>query len=152
PNDIQHFARVTEREESFDRTGPESWKAASEGQLDQTNIQSLLNTLASLRAVRWVGANNAEQGFEKSPLAITFAVKSDPKTMHKLLIGGPAANEMWFARVDGREGTFVMSSPDLSALKLLLLKSAATPAPAAAVPDVSAVPGPPSSAETPTPR
>jgi hypothetical protein len=37
---------------------------------------------------------------------------------------------MSFAKVDEREGTFVISSPDLSALKLPLVQTA-TPAPTA---------------------
>lgn len=152
PNDIQHFARVTEREESFERAGPESWKAAGEGQPDKISIQSFLNTLASLRAVRWLGTNGSDEGFEKSPLAITFSVKDDPKTVHKLLIGAPTENGMWLARVDGREGTFVISNPDLNALKLPLLTGAATPTPAATVPEPSVVPGSPSPAETSAPR
>ncbi len=152
PNDIQHFARVTDREESFDRTGPESWKTP-QGEADKTNVQSLLNTLASLRAVRWAGANTTEQGFEKSPLAITFSVKGDPKTMHKLLIGNSTDNGMWFARVDGREGTFVLSNPDLNALKLPLTKTAATPTPAASAaisPSIVPATAPPTL--TPAPR
>ncbi len=150
PNEIQHFARVTDHEEAFERTGPTSWRIAhGEGEVDNVNVQSLLNTLASLRAVRWAGANNAAQGFEQSPLALTFSVKSDPKTVHKLLIGGPAGNGMWFARIDGQEGTFVLSNPDLNALKLPLTKSVATPP---TTPTESAAPASATPAETPAPR
>ena len=30
---------------------------------------------------------------------------------------------MWFAKVDGRDGTFVISNPDFTALKLPLVKA-----------------------------
>ncbi len=153
PNDIEHFARVTDHEEAFERTGPTSWRIAQgEGDVDSANVQSLLNTLASLRAARWAGANALNQGFEQSPLALTFSIKGDPKTVHKLLIGGPTENRMWFARIDGQEGTFVLSNPDLNALKLPLTKATATPPPAASEPSPSVAPVAAPSTITPTPR
>jgi hypothetical protein len=39
---------------------------------------------------------------------------------------------MWFARADEHEGTFVLSTPDLNALKLPLTQAMAIPTPAAA--------------------
>jgi len=51
---------------------------------------------------------------------------------------------MWFAKVDGRDGTFVINNPDFTALKLPLLKAApASPAPSATLAP-TATPGPPS--------
>ncbi len=130
PAEIKHFSRVIEQEESLERTGPETWKTTDgKGEVDQADVQSLLNTLASLRAVRWASTTKPEQGFQQAQLVITFATNADPKVLHKLTIGGRTENAMWFAKVDGRDGTFVMSNPDFTALKLPLLKDAAAVSP-----------------------
>jgi hypothetical protein len=143
PNEIKHFSRVTDREESFERTGPESWKTAKgSGEVDVVNVQSLLNTLSSLRAVRWAGATRPEQGFQQGQLVITFETAAEPKVLHKLTIGGHTAEWMWYAQVDGRDGTFIISNPDFSALRLPLVK---------APPTASATPSPVSSPDPPSP-
>jgi hypothetical protein len=51
---------------------------------------------------------------------------------------------MWFARTDEREGTFVISNPDLNAFKLPLvaLPSPSPVASASGAPSVSASPKP----------
>jgi hypothetical protein len=87
-----------------------------------------LNTLSKLRAVRWIGATVPQHGFDKPQLTITFTTSPDDKATHKLTVGGAAPNGMWFAKVDEREGTFVMNNPDLNALKLPLTQTA-TPSP-----------------------
>jgi hypothetical protein len=64
--------------------------------------------------------------------------------VHKLTIGGPADKGMWFARSDEREGTFILSNPDLNAFKLPLM-AMPSPSPAATVtasPVPSATPKP----------
>ncbi len=143
PSEIKHFSRVTDREESFERTGPESWKTAmGSGEVDVINVQSLLNTLSSLRAVRWVGATRPDQGFKQGQLVITFETAAEPKVLHKLTIGGHTAELMWYAQVDGRDGTFIISNPDFSALRLPLVK---------APPTASATPSPVSSPASPSP-
>ncbi|MEO5718480.1 MAG: hypothetical protein ABIR29_07905, partial [Chthoniobacterales bacterium] len=159
PAEIKHFSRVIDREESFERTGPETWKTSTgDGAVDQTDVQSLLNTLASLRAVRWVGMVKPEQGFEQAQLVVTFVTTAEPKVLHKLMIGGRTDNSMWFAQVEGRDGTFVISNPDFTALKLPLMKAtpsaAPTPSMAGTTAGVSSSPMPaPSAAElTPSPR
>ena len=102
------------------------------GAIDQANLQSLLNTLSGLHAVRWIGANPPPHGFEKPQVTISFTTSPDDKTMHKLTVGGPAGKGMWLARVDGREGVFVISNPDFNALRLPLVQPPpATPAPSA---------------------
>ena len=128
PNDIKHFSRVTDREETYERTGPQSWQVANgtEG-VDSTNVQSLLNTLASLRAVRWVGATTPAQGFEKAELVLTFSTAKDAKVLNKLTIGGHTEDGMWYAKVDGRDGTFAISNPQFTGLKLPLTKATAAP-------------------------
>ena len=100
--------------------------------IDTADLKSLLNTLATLRAVRWVGATTPAHGFDKPQLVVTFTTSPDEKALHKLTIGNRTDDGMWFAKADGRDGTFVVSNPDLTALKLPLTKSAASsPSPSA---------------------
>ena len=130
PNDIHRLSRVTDREESVVRSGAQDWKwLKGEGAIDITDLQSLINTLASLRAVRWAGATTPAHGFEKPQLVITFTTSPDDKTMLKLTIGNRTDDAMWFAKVEGRDGTFIMSNPDFGALKLPLAKPLVSPSP-----------------------
>jgi hypothetical protein len=100
------------------------------GQVNQPNVQSLLNTLSSLRAVRWAGPTFAEQGFDKPQLAITFTTSPDDKVSHKLLVGSAAGKGTWFARTEERDGTFIIRDSDLNALKLpLMAASSSSPSP-----------------------
>jgi Domain of unknown function (DUF4340) len=111
------------------------WTVANgKEEVNQANVQSLLNTLSSLHAVRWAGATIAEQGLGKPRLTASFTTSPDDKAVHKLTVGDSAPQGMWFAKVDGREGTFVMNNPDFTALKLPLVKEATplpSPSPAA---------------------
>jgi len=93
-------------------------------------VQSLLNTLSSLHAVRWLGVTTPQQGFEKPQVVVIFTTSPDNKVSHKLAIGGGTGDGAWCARVDGREGTFAISSTDLTALKLPLVRqTTASPSP-----------------------
>ena len=124
PNDIHRLSRMTDREESIVRSGARDWKwIQGEGAIDSADLQSLINTLASLRAVRWVGASTPAHGFERPELVLTFTTSPDDKTLHKLTIGNRTDDAMWFAKVDGRDGTFVIGNPDFTALKLPLVKA-----------------------------
>lgn len=146
PDDIHRVSRVTDREESLVRNGPKDWKwITGSGEIDTNDLQSLLNTLASLRAVRWAGATTPAHGFERPLLVLTFTTSADDKALHKLTIGGPTDDQMWFAKVDGRDGTFVVNLPDLSAFRLPLTKAAPSPSPTS-VPDA-----PVASSPTPAP-
>ncbi|MEO7167027.1 MAG: DUF4340 domain-containing protein [Spartobacteria bacterium] len=142
PNEIHRLARVTEREESLVRSGAQDWKwIEGEGAIDTNDLQSLLNTLASLRAVRWVGATTPAHGFEKPSLVLTFTTSPDDKALHKLTIGNRTEDAMWFAKIDGRDGTFILANPDVTALQLPLAK-AASPSPSSS-PSSSTTPGEP---------
>ncbi|HEY3663805.1 MAG TPA: DUF4340 domain-containing protein [Chthoniobacterales bacterium] len=133
PNDIHRVSRVTDREESLVRNGAKDWKwIKGSGAIDSNDLQSLLNTLATLRAVRWVGATTPAHGFEKPLLILTFTTSPDDKAMHKLTIGNPTDDKMWYAKIDGRDGTFVVNQPDLNAFRLPLTKAAAATSPTAA--------------------
>ena len=97
------------------------------GQINQTNVQTLLNTLSSLRAVRWAGPTLPQQGFDKPQLAITFTTSPDDKVSHQLLVGSAAGKGTWFARTEEREGTFIIRDSDLNSLKLPLTAASSPP-------------------------
>ena len=53
PEEIHRLSIVTDREQSLVRTGKNDWKwIVGNGPINKVNVQSLLNTLASLHAVR----------------------------------------------------------------------------------------------------
>jgi Domain of unknown function (DUF4340) len=122
PEQIHRFSVVTDKELSLVRGANNQWSwLKGSGAIDQVNVQSLLNTLSMLHAVRWVGSTAPQHAFEKPQLVITFTMSPDDKASHKLTVGA-APDGMWFARVDEGEGTFVISNPDLNALRLPLVK------------------------------
>jgi hypothetical protein len=103
------------------------------GTINQANLQSLLNTLSDLHAVRWVGPTRPQHGFEKPQFTITFTTSPDDKNSHKLSVGSAAGDGNWFGHVDEREGTFVISKSDFDTLCLpLTTVTGSPPAPVAA--------------------
>ena len=130
PEEIHRLSVITDKELSLVRGPNNQWKwLQGTGEINQTSAQSILNTLASLHATRWVGSAVPPHAFDKPQLVITFTTSPDDKATHKLTIGGPSGDGMWFGKVDEREGTFVMSNPDLNALKSPLVQvPAASPA------------------------
>jgi len=123
PEQIHRFSVVTDKELTLVRGANNQWSwLKGTGAIDQVNVQSLLNTLSMLHAVRWVGSTAPQHAFEKPQLVITFTMSPDDKASHKLTVGAAAPDGMWFARVDEREGTFVISNPDFNALRLSLVK------------------------------
>ena len=131
PEQIHRVSIVTDKELSLVRgaNGQWTWVKGS-GEINQRNVQSLLNTLASLRAERWAGSVTPTHAFDKPQLVITFTTSPDDKALHKLTIGAANGDGMWFARVDEREGTFAVNNPDLNAFKLPLIQApAASPSP-----------------------
>jgi len=131
PEQIHRLSVTTEKELSLERDQNNQWHwLKGSGEINQANVHSLLNTLSSLRAVRWLGATAPQHGFEKPQLVLAFTTSPDSKTSHKLSIGAQDNDGTWCARVDGHEGTFAMSNADLNALKLPLeAQAAASPSP-----------------------
>ncbi len=130
PGQIHRLGVKADKEQTLVHGPQDQWKEVNGGgSLNQVNVQSLLNTLAQLHAVRWAGATIPAHGFDKPQMVVTFTTSPDDKAVHKLTVGAPSGNGMWFARVDERDGTFVVNNPDLNALKLPLAQ-AAPPAPA----------------------
>ena len=121
PDEVHKLTVVTDRESALVRNENKEWIWVNGGEpINQVNVQSLLNTLTVLRAVRWTGATTPAHGFDKPRVAITFTTSPDDKNIHKLVVGASAGQGFWFARTDEREGTFVISNPDFNALKLPL--------------------------------
>jgi hypothetical protein len=141
PEQIHRLSIITDHELALTRGANNTWIAPNVS-INQTNVQSLLNTLSKLQAVRWIGSTTPPHGFDKPPLVVTFTTSPDDKVSHKLTVGGTSGDGMWFAKVDEREGTFVVSNPDLNALKLPLV-SPPSPSPS---PSISASPTPAPSA------
>jgi hypothetical protein len=135
PDQIHRLSITTDKELSLERGENNQWHwLKGSGQIDGNNVQSLLNTLSSLHAARWVGATKPQDGLEKPQLTLAFTTSSDDKTPHRLIIGAPANDGTWYAHVDGREGTFTISNSDLNSLRLpLVAQPSPTPSPVPSV-------------------
>ncbi len=121
---------------TLERDKDKNWALAKgDGKVNQTNAQSLANTLASLRAVRWAGAPTPEQGLAQPKITVSFKTAGGGG---KLLIGAETPERLSVATAEGLSGTFNLSQPDVSAFQLPLV--AAAPAPA--TPPVPATPAP----------
>jgi hypothetical protein len=122
PDQIHRLSITTDKELSLERGENNQWHwLKGTGQIDGNNVQSLLNTLSSLHAARWLGAIKPQDGLEKPQLTLEFTTSSDDKAPHRLIIGAPANDGTWYAHVDGREGTFTISNSDLNSLRLPLV-------------------------------
>jgi hypothetical protein len=113
---------------AFQLVKDKGWKLAKgDGTVNHAAAESLVNTLANLRAVRWAGATlPVEHGIDKPSLVITFTL-ADKKT-GKLTIGTVTKDETWHSTIEGKTGTFLLSKPDFDALNAALIE---TPKPAA---------------------
>jgi hypothetical protein len=132
PEQIHRVSVTTEKDLSLERDQNNQWHwlKGSGGQVNQANVQSLLNTLSSLHAARWLGATAPQHGFEKPQLVLAFTTSPDNKASHRLAVGAQNNDGTWCARVDEHEGTFAMSNADLNALKLPLgAQATASPSP-----------------------
>jgi hypothetical protein len=119
----------------------DKWKLAKgDGTLNQVAVQSLVNTLATLRAVRWIGAANPEDGFEKPAVIVIF--KTSGNIGGKLTLGA-LVDDGWRAAAEGLTGTFAVSKPDAEALMLALIEKPAAPAPASPTAPPTPAPTPP---------
>ena len=119
---------------SLERAKDKNWALTKgDGKVNQTNMQSLVNTLATLRAIRWMGATKPEHGLGKPALSVTF--KTSGQTGGKLTVGAATAEALHYATAEGLAGTFAISHPDFTAFELPLIdKPTAAPAPAPPLP------------------
>lgn len=117
----------------------DKWKLAKgDGSLNQVAVQSLVNTLSALRAVRWVGATKAEHGLDAPTAAVTFKTASG--STGKLLIGAKAPDETYFASANGFAGTFSLNRPDEEAFAGSLMEKPAAAAAEPAQPQAAPAP------------
>jgi hypothetical protein len=135
PDQIHRLSITTDKELSLERDENNQWHwVEGTGEIDRANVQSLLNTLSSLHAVRWLGATTSQDGLEKPQLTLAFTTSPENKASHRLIIGAPANEGTWCAHVEGREGTFVISNSDLNSLRLpLVAQPSSTPSPTPSV-------------------
>jgi hypothetical protein len=131
PAEVHRLTVESDQQVSLNRTTNDQWTwSKGTGTINQVNVRSLLNTLTALRAVRWVGPTTPQHGFDKPRLTITFTASPNDKKVYKLVIGAAAGSGMWFARTDGRDGTFILANPDLNAFRLpLIITATPTPSP-----------------------
>ncbi len=121
------------------------WKLSKgDGAVNQNSVGSLVNTLAGLRAVRWVGATTPEHGLEKPTMTVSYKTAARSGKLH---LGAATPDEMWYAKADGLTGTFLVSGPDKTAFELPLMEKSVAPAatatPAGAPPAANPPPTPP---------
>lgn len=122
---------------SLERNKDQAWVLAKgDGTVNQINVQSLVNTLASLRAVRWIGPSQPEHGLESPRIVVSF--KTTANTGGRLTLGNASSEDFTFARAEGSEGTFAVNRPDSTVFTLPLIDTAAaqaaTPVPSATLP------------------
>ena len=146
---------------SLERDKEKNWKLAKgDGAVNQVAAQSLVNTLASLRAVRWVGATKPEEQDLVKP-AVTVNFKTAGNTTGKLTLSKLTSEGMANATAEGLTGTFVVSRPDAEAFLASLLETPAAASPATTTGTPASAPGaaaprieattPPVSAPAPVP-
>ena len=133
PEQIHRLSIKTDKQVELVRGANDQWNWSKDtGPINQTNLQSILSTLSTLHATRWVGGMLPGHGFDKPQFVITFTTSPDDKAIHKLTVGGTAPNGGWFARVDERQGTFTISPAELDTFKLsLTAQRCPTPVPSA---------------------
>ena len=86
------------------------------GMLNRVNIQSLLNTLATLNVMEWTSEPGPVPAFS----SISFTTNSGQ--VRKLILGAPAPDGTCLGMLVGEAGVFRISAPDLSALQLRLIE------------------------------
>jgi hypothetical protein len=132
PEQIHRLSLFTDLEQSLIRGANNQWQWVSgSGAINTVNVQSLVNTLASLHAVRWI-ANVPPGTFDKPSLVVSFTTSTDDKAQHKLTIGGASPDGTSIARADEHEGAFVISNSDVKALRAAVVQPP-SPSPAPSV-------------------
>ncbi len=114
---------------SFEHDKDKNWVLAKgDGKVNQTDLESMINTLATLRAVRWAGATAPQQGLAQPKTVVSFKTASGDG---KLLLGAKTEDLLTYASAEGLTGTFALSEPDVTAFQAApLIAPAAPPAPA----------------------
>src|SRR5438045_3457842 len=80
PDEVHKLTVTTDREFALVRNDKKEWTWAKGSEpINSISAQSLLNSLTTLRAVRWAGATSPGQGVDKPQLTITFTTSPDDK-------------------------------------------------------------------------
>src|SRR5215217_971133 len=88
PEQIHRLSITGETELSLERDQSNKWHwLKGSGDVNQANLQSLLNALSALRAVRWLGTTTPQCRFEKPQLVVEFTSSLNNKTSHKVTVG-----------------------------------------------------------------
>jgi hypothetical protein len=134
------------------RPGKGDWTLAKgTGPVEQAKAESIVNTLSRLHAVRWVGPVKPEYGLDATATSLSFENAGDPKSRRTLVLGGVTPEQMGYARVDNKDGAFLISRPDYDTLlQPLVPVPTPTPAPAPVAP-AAPVATPPAPAAVPAP-
>jgi len=140
PEQIHRLSISRDREQTLIRGANNQWQwVTGNGPINTVNLQSLLNTLASLHATRWV-ANAPAGGFEKPQFVITFTTSPDDKAQHKLTVAPSSPDGTAMARTEEHDGMFVISSSDVKALGTDLIQPTTSSPAASASPSLTAAP------------
>ncbi len=125
-----------------ERAAEGAWKAPGGGDLaaKPVAIQSLVNVLANLRAVRWVATTpEPGHGFDQSPVTVEFTLGAEKRT---LTVGAASPDGHRFARSSTTDGVFLVNLSDYAVLDLPIeaptASGAASPSPSALNPDLPA--------------
>ena len=144
------IARAGQPTLTLSRDKDKKWALAKgDGQVNQINVQSLVNTLANLRAVRWIGATTPEHGLAQPTATVIFKTTGGGG---KLLLGTETPDGLTHASAEGKTGTFGVSKPDVTAFQLPLIEGAPAPAVGSAPLPPPATPLPSPQAPAPTPQ
>jgi hypothetical protein len=140
PEQIHRLSLFSDHEQSLIRGPNNQWQWVTEnGPINTVTVQSLVNTLASLHAVRWMTIVPPAT-FDKPQLVVNFTTSPDDKAQHKLTIAGPSPDGTSMARSDEHEGTFVISNSDLKALRAALVQPPSPSPTASTSPSVATSP------------
>lgn len=90
------------------------WKlTAGGGEINETNVLSILNTLANLKAVEWVGPTSPEYALEAPRLSVTYTLGEKKETIR---VGAATPQGATYAS-KGQE-VFLLGSADYGSLDL----------------------------------
>lgn len=131
---VVEIAREGQPTLTLERAKDKQWALAKgDGKINQTNVQSLVNTLATLRAIRWVGATKPDHGLAQPALSVAFKTRGG--ATGKLSASSATPDGSHHAIAEGLTGTFALSRPDFTAFELPLMeKAAAEPVPPGTAP------------------
>jgi len=98
-------------------------EGSTPGTINSGNIQSLINTLASLNAMQWTN----ETDLAAPTQTVEFTMADGKK--RQLILGVPAPDGTYLGRFQDESGVFRLAAPDVSALRLQLIEPAQPIAP-----------------------